>query len=75
MKFYNFILFFFVYFLLTSKLYAYVGLAAFIPFLWQIIVAIIIVLLSIFILFFGVIQKITNKIKNKNKNKKKNKTI
>ena len=67
MSFKNILICLLLYFLLTSKLYAYVGLAAFIPFLWQIIVAIIIVILSIFLLFYGVIKKLFYKIKKQEK--------
>ena len=53
------------YTLLITNAYSYVGLAAFIPFLWQIIVAIIIILLSVLLLFYSFFKKIFIRLKKK----------
>jgi uncharacterized membrane protein len=60
---------FLLFYFKTNYAFAYVGLGAFAPFLWQIILVIIVFIIGVFSIFYNFFIQIKKKI---NKNKKKN---
>ena len=58
---------FFIFFFKLNYAFAYVGLGAFAPFLWQIILVIIIFIISVFGIFYNFFKKIFKKKINKEK--------
>ena len=63
----------FIFFFKINYAFAYVGLGAFAPFLWQIILVIIIFIISFFSIFYTFFKKIFEKIFKKQKTNKEKK--